>query len=321
MMLILAVVLAGLIVVRLFIGQNAGGDDELQWLFWELRSLRSLAAAVVGAALAVSGVLLQGLFRNPLADPSIIGTSAGATLGGMIMVLLGQLTAAYIVLPPLLLLPLGCILGGLLSLWCILLVARRCQDTTSVLLAGVVLSMLFASIGAGIGAWAQGYLELSRALQLFALGGIDGKGIEQVLIVLPLFLAAFIAAWWWWAPSLDVLLSGEDEAMSLGVNLSRLRRWIIIWATFAVASAVAIGGSVAFVGLIVPHLLRGCIGPRHRRLLPAAALGGMIFVCACDSLIHLLPTPSPMPLGVVTGLIGAPLFVLLLLRLRQRGQV
>ena len=104
-MLILAVVLAGLIVVSLFIGQNADGDDELQWLFWELRSLRSLAAAAVGAALAVSGVLLQGLFRNPLADPSIIGTSAGATLGGMIMVLLGQLTAADIVLPPLLLLP------------------------------------------------------------------------------------------------------------------------------------------------------------------------------------------------------------------------
>ena len=139
----------------------------------------------MGAALAIAGVMLQGLFRNPLADPSIIGTSAGASLGGMIMVLLGQLSAAYLASAALLL-PLGCLAGGLLALWVMLLVARRCPDTTAVLLAGVVLSLLFGSISTGVSSWAQGYLELSRALQLFSYGGIDGKGVEQIFLVLPL---------------------------------------------------------------------------------------------------------------------------------------
>ena len=118
-------------------------------------------------------------------------------------------------------------------------------------------------------------------------------------------------------PVLDALLAGEDEARSLGVDIKRLRRWIIIWSTCAVAAAVAVGGVITFVGLIVPHILRAIVGARHRLLLPAAALGGMICVILCDTIVRLLPTPSPIPLAVVTGLLGAPLFVVLLLKQRR----
>ncbi|TVR43685.1 MAG: iron ABC transporter permease [Planctomycetota bacterium] len=309
--------LALTVLASLVFGAGSLRDDALASVFLSLRAQRLAAAAVVGAGLAVSGVLLQGLFRNPLADPGIIGTSAGAVLGGMVMVFVAALAPALLPLPPALLLPLGAILGAMLSLALLLAVAKRCRDTTSVLLCGVVLAMFLAAIGAGLSAWAQGYWELSRALMAFSLGGIEGKGWSQVAVAAPLVVAPLLAAWLWWSRQLDVLLSGEDEATSLGVDLARLRRWMIIWATLAVAGAVAIGGAIAFVGLIVPHLLRSWMGPAHRLLLPAAALGGMLFVMLCDLLLRLIPAANPVPLGVVTGLLGAPLFVVLLLRSRR----
>lgn len=309
--------LALVVAAALSLGVGSLRDPDHAATFLQLRAWRIAAAAVVGAGLAVAGVLLQGLFRNPLADPGIIGTSAGATLGGMLVVVAAQPLAHLLPLPVHVLVPLGCIAGALLSLWVIVLLARRCRDSTTVLLAGVVLSMLFASIGVGLSAMFAGYWEVSRALSAFAMGGLDGKGMEHVALAVPLVLAAICAGWWWWARPLDVLLAGEDEAQSLGVDLQRLRRWVIIWSTLAIAGAVAIAGNIAFVGLIVPHILRSWVGANHRRLLPAAAVGGMLFVVACDLVVRVLPGATGMPLGVITGLIGAPVFVVLLLRQRR----
>ena len=315
--LLLALLLVG--GVSLFAGSGDLSDESLRSTFVQLRFMRLAAACLVGAGLAVSGVIMQGLFRNPLADPGVIGTSAGAVLGGMAAVFLSFFIAAPFGIPSIVLLPLGCVAGGLLSLWVVLAIARRSSDNLTVLLAGVVLGMLFASIGAGLNAWAQRDYELARSLMVFSFGSVDAKGIEHLLLATPLIVGGALAAWRW-APELNILLSGEEEAASLGVDLNRTRRWLIIWATLPVAGAVAIGGNVAFVGLIVPHLLRGFIGPLHHRLIPCAALGGALFVLLCDVLSRLLPTSGELPVGVLSGLIGAPLFLYLLIRTRREAQ-
>ncbi|MFW5845683.1 MAG: FecCD family ABC transporter permease, partial [Planctomycetota bacterium] len=271
-----------------------------------------------GASLAVAGVLMQGLFRNPLADPSVIGTNAGAVLGGGGALVLYELNRDHLPFPAELVLPIGCIAGGMAALGVVLAVARRSRDSLSVLLAGVVIAMFFTALGALLNAWVANDWQLGRALMRFHLGSIDTTSGNLLLLALPLCLGG-VAAAWWWGRQLDVLLTGEEEACSLGVDLTTARRWLIVWATYLVAAAVSIGGSIAFVGLVVPHLLRGQVGAQHRRLVPCAALGGAVFVLACDIVVRLLPTEGQLPLGVLTGLVGAPLFLLLLLRARREA--
>jgi iron complex transport system permease protein len=188
----------------------------------------------------------------------------------------------------------------------------------SVLLAGIVISMLFTSLGALLSSLTQDDWQLARALMRFSLGSIDTKGLSHVALASPLCFSG-IAAAWWWGRQMDVLLAGEDEARSLGLDLSALRRWLIVWSTLLVAAAVAIGGAISFVGLVVPHLLRGVVGARHRMLVPTAAVGGAFFVLACDVLVRVLPTQSELPLGVVSGLIGAPIFLVMLVRARKEA--
>ena len=160
--------------------------------------------------------------------------------------------------------------------------------------------------------------ELARAMLDFALGDVSGVGIARVVLAAPLVLFGLVAGYFW-APTLDLMLSGEEEAAALGVEVRQVRVACVLWAGILTAAAVSIGGQVGFVGLIVPHALRPLLGVSHRKLLPAAALLGGTFVAACAVLTRALPTRSEMPLGVVTGLIGAPLFLVLLLRSRREG--
>jgi iron complex transport system permease protein len=316
---VLLVLTVGLVLAAagsLLAGAGGNSESELLPLFIELRAMRLAAATLVGAGLAMAGVLMQGLFRNPLAEPGIIGTSAGASLGGMVTLIGSELLGSHLVLSPVVLLPLGCVGGGLLSLWLVLVVTRHSRDNLAVLLCGVVMAMLFTSLGGALSAWAQTQWEMARALMTFSMGSIDAKGPEHILLATPLVLGAGAVAWGW-GRQLDVLLSGEDEAASLGIDHTRARRWLIVWATLLVAGAVAVGGGIAFVGLVVPHALRGFVGPTHRRLLPVAALGGALFVLLCDVVVRLLPTRGEIPLGVITGLVGAPVFLWLMVR-RQR---
>jgi iron complex transport system permease protein len=316
---ILLVVTLLLAAISLFLGAGSLRDSALSATFLELRGLRLVAAILVGSGLAVAGVLMQALFRNPLAEPGIIGTSAGATFGGMVVMIVCVLSPA-LPLPTIALLPLGSIFGGLISLWIVLAVARRCRDTLAVLLTGVVMSMLFLSLGGAISAWAHDSWDLGRALMAFSAGSLDAKSVEQLGMAAPLVMSAIIAAWCW-GRRMDVLLCGEEEAISLGLDLVQARRCLIVWATLAVAGAVALGGSIAFVGLVVPHALRGLVGPSHRRLVPLAALGGACFVIACDLVVRLLPTKGEMPLSVISGVVGAPLFLYLMLRPRREGKL
>ncbi|MEM1448027.1 MAG: iron ABC transporter permease [Planctomycetota bacterium] len=310
-------------IASLLVGEGDLGDDEMRATFLRLRSWRLANAALAGAALAGAGVLVQGLFRNPLASPSILGTSAGASLGGVVVLvvwngLLAESLASRI--PPELLLPMGCLAGAWMSLVVLLVVTGKDAGIVTVLLTGFILSSLFLSVGGLLMSIAQESWELGRAVVAFTLGGVDAKGPRHAALAFPM-VAVTTAVAIGWGRHLDLMLSGEDEARSLGVDVRLVRRWVIVWAATLTAAAVAIGGNVAFVGLVVPHALRPFIGEEHRRLFPAALVGGAAFLVAADVVTRALPTTGNVPLGVVTGLIGAPLFLVLLARASREGRI
>jgi iron complex transport system permease protein len=323
--------LAGGAALGLVIGHGSISDPATGAAVLELRLCRLGAAALSGAALAVAGVLAQGLFRNPLASPDVIGTTAGATLGAQTTLAAFAAAGALVSVPawigPVLLLPLGALLGGLGALALLLVLsrgtARLGEGLTAVLLAGFVINSLALAGSALVTTLHRGDWELGRAMVEFALGRLGTAGPEHLALAAPLVVAG-VAAAWAWGRTLDLLLSGEDEAAALGVDVAAARRWVLVWAAVLTAAAVAAGGGVAFVGLVVPHLLRSRIGAEHRRLVPLAAIGGAVFLVWCDVAARLVPLVvgglgdrSELPLGVVTGLIGAPLFLWVLARSRR----
>lgn len=309
------------VVASLGLGAADLSDVTLRPALLRLRVQRFLSAFLAGAALAVGGVLVQGLFRNPLASPSVIGTSAGASLGGRVALLVGQLfvgTTGARWLAPEMWVPVGCIAGALGALALLMAVTRVRDDLVVLLLTGFLLSSTFISLEGFVTSLAQDRWELSRALLSFALGDVSGTGPRQIALAAPLVLVGCAVAWTW-SGSLDLMLTGEDEARSLGVEAAELRRWIVIWTAVLTAAAVTIGGSVGFVGLVVPHALRPFVGVLHHRLVPAAALGGGAYLALCDVVCRVLPGRSEIPLGVVTGLLGAPTFLWLLLKQRRQS--
>jgi iron complex transport system permease protein len=309
------VVLAALVALSsMTVGAGSLADEGLRETLLSLRGARLAASFLAGAALAVGGVVVQGLLRNPLASPSILGTTAGAALGGQLVLL----ALPFVALPVRseMAVPIGCLLGALLSLLTLLALLRHTNDAVTLLLTGFVLSSLFLALGSFVTSLAQNDWELGRAVVAFSLGGVSSAGTDHVLFALPLVLAG-IGASFGWGKALDLLLSGEEEARSLGVDVPRLRWWSAVWVATLVAAAVSLGGNVSFVGLVVPHVLRPFAGWSHRRLVPAAALGGGIFLAACDVITRAIPSHGEIPLGVVTGLVGAPLFLFLLLRQRR----
>ncbi|HET6415861.1 MAG TPA: iron ABC transporter permease [Polyangiales bacterium] len=314
-LLILLLIVAGALAV--LVGSGDLSDPELRDTFLKLRGYRLAAAFLAGAALAVGGVVVQGLFRNPLASPSVLGTTAGASFGGQVALLAyGVAGVGTSLVVPEMIVPIGCFIGALAALAILLLFLRITEDLLALLLTGFVLSALFLSLSAFVTSIAQETWELGRAVVSFSLGSVSGTGPRQLAFALPLVMTALLASWFW-GRSLDLLLSGEEEAQAMGANVGTVRWWSAIWVSVLVAGAVSVGGNVGFVGLVVPHMLRPFTGTKHQRLIPAAALAGGTFLVACDIIARVIPSRSEIPLGVVTGLIGAPLFLLLLVRLRR----
>jgi iron complex transport system permease protein len=300
--------------VRLRVGPGSTADPNLGSVLLTLRVQAVVIASLAGAALSVAGLLMQGLFRNPLAEPGILGVGAGANLGGMLALAFGEtMLLRRLPFPNELYLSLGCIVGAVLALLLLLAVMRVLPDSVTVLLTGVVLTTLLGSIAAVFRAILAEKWELARAILTFSMGDITGKGIRHILLGAPLVTGGILAAFML-ASHLDVLASGEEEAATLGVDIERVRLWTVLWTGILVAAAVAIGGGVPFVGLLVPHVMRGFCGFQHRRLLPFVALGGALLLVACDCLSVAVDTKSLIPLGGITGLLGAPLFLFLLLR-------
>jgi iron complex transport system permease protein len=287
------------------------GPETAQTVLYRIRLPRILAAVLVGAALAAAGAAYQGVFRNPLVSPDILGVSTGAGLGAVVGILLG-LPVALIQL-----LGFG---GGLATVAAVALLARTLRgggDVLVLVLAGIVIGALAGAAISLVKVLADPYDQLP-AITFWLLGSLAGTKAADVLAVLPavlLGLAPLIALRW----RIGVLSLGDDEARALGVEARTLRLIVICAATLSTAAVVAISGVVGWVGLMVPHMARLLVGPRFDRLLPASILLGAAFMVGVDTLAR-SAARIEIPLGVLTAAIGGPIFVWLLARRRRDGQ-
>lgn len=313
---LLGLFVVGALLIGMFVDTERWADADLRRTVLELRLYRVIVAFLAGAALAMAGVVVQAVFRNALASPSILGVTSGASLGGTAALVAYQtlaVGAATLPFPAEMLVPVGCMAGAGLALALVLGLTRGSTDSSSFLLAGFLLSSLFLSVAAFLTSISQNSWELGRAVIAFTLGGVSGSGSRQVITVGACALIGLVAVIGW-ARSLDLMLTGDEEARTLGVDVNRVRRWGVVWVALLSAGAVSVGGNVAFVGLIVPHALRSLFGVSHRTLVVASFFGGGAFVVLCDWVTRVAPTQGEIPLGVVTGVVGAPLLLLMLRR-------
>lgn len=288
-----------------------------QTIVWQLRLPRVVAAALVGAALATSGVLLQGLFRNPLADPFVLGMSAGAGLAATVGVAFftGALAPQWIRWAGFGPVPIAASLGGLVAVVFVYSLARRGGrvPVTRMLLAGFALSSMLGALSTLLVLLSDRLLLQWRALLGYLVGGISVSGWAQIRVSAPLVLGGVVVAWAL-ARWLDALLLGEEGASQVGVPVEAAKVLLVLTATALTGAAVALAGLVGFVGLIVPHAVRLTLGPGHRTLVPAAALAGATVLVLTDLLARTLIPPTELPVGAITALAGGPAFLWLLRR-------
>lgn len=283
-------------------------------VLWSIRLPRVLMALIVGAALAVAGVVLQGVFRNPLAEPSLLGITGGAVVGAMFATvftvkLLGRWT-----------LPAAGFLGALIVSLALYTFFRRSprRDVTSFLLTGVIANVILGALITLLPAVFRNG-GLGSDATFWTMGGLSGTLWPSVYIAAPVSLGA-AALLWRLAPKLNLVALGDANAEHLGVDTDAVRLQTVVLVALVTGAAVAFAGVIAFVGLVVPHALRLVIGPDHRRLLPTSALGGALMLAVADLLARTLVSPTELPIGVLTTLAGGPLFFWLLHRERSRGR-
>lgn len=275
----------------------------------EIRLPRVLLAILVGMSLGMSGAALQGLLRNPLAEPGLLGVSSSASLGAVLCLYFGIAQLNPWLLPAT---AMGCASIATLVLY---LIARRGAGNLTLILAGVALSALASALTSLAINLAPNPTDV-QDIVLWLLGSLADRSFDDIRLCLPFVIAglALLAAC---GHELDALSVGEDEAASLGVNLARLRAQIIVGTALCVGASVAVTGAIGFVGLVVPHMLRRAVGFHPARLLVASALGGAVLVLAADIVLRLVSGGFELMLGVVTALIGAPFFFVLVLRQRM----
>ncbi|WP_440885882.1 FecCD family ABC transporter permease [Vibrio campbellii] len=300
---------------------GAGSDlaPHIQLVINEIRLPRTILCMFIGAILAICGVVMQGLFRNPLAEPGIIGVSAGAALGGAFaIVVFADFSQNYPTLMNLAALPFFAFLGGALTTVLVYWLGTNKFGTsvTIMLLAGVAISALS---GAAIGF--MNFIaddQMLRDLTLWSMGSLAGanwSGIALAAVTLVLLMFWFQKK----AMSLNALLLGESEAKHLGVPVQKLKRQLILLSAVGVGITVSISGAIGFIGLVIPHLGRMLAGPDHRTLLPISALMGALLLTAADMFARVVAAPAELPVGIVTALIGAPFFIYLLFQ--QKGKI
>lgn len=285
-------------------------DTANGWIMAELRLPRAILGLSIGAVLGLSGAVLQGYLRNPLADPTVVGVSSSAALGGVTAIFLGL--TVY---------PLGlfvcAMIGAGLAMLLLAAMAGRSGGSLGFILAGMVLSTLAGSLTAFLISIAPNPFAASEIIA-WLMGALTDRGMDDVIHALP-FMAVGGAILLVTGPALDALTLGEDSARSLGFNPARERWMIVAGVGLAVGASVAVSGVVGFVGLIVPHFIRSLIGERPSSILFPSALGGAILTLTADSLVRLTPGAGEVRLGIAMAVLGAPFFFLLLTRIRSRA--
>ena len=286
-------------------------DPIDEGIVWNYRLTRALVAAACGAGLATCGVILQALLRNPLADPYLLGISAGASTGAVLVALLG-LGAGTVSLS------VGAFTGAIAAFALVLLLARvsgPASGTGQIILAGIAGSQLFNAITAFL-ITKSASSEQARGIMFWLLGNLSGVRWPSVGLAIPVTLAG-LAVCLWHRRALDAFTFGADSAASLGISVRRVQFLLISCAALVTAVMVSIVGSIGFVGLVIPHAVRLLLGTGHARLLPVTALGGALFLIIADILSRTLIKGQVIPVGVVTALVGAPVFALILISRRN----
>jgi iron complex transport system permease protein len=292
---------------------NAGFPLEAidEGIIWNYRLSRAVVAACCGAALGLSGAILQSLLRNALADPYILGISAGASTGAVSVAILG-IGAGFLTLP------IGAFFGALVAFGLVSLLAMRAgSGTSAIVLAGVAGSQLFNALTSFIVTKAAN-AEQARAIMFWLLGNLSGVRWEDVWLALPVTLFGLVVCLWH-ARALDAFTFGADSAASLGIPVRRIYAILIGVSALMTAAMVSIVGSIGFVGLVIPHAARLLVGVRHGLLLPASALIGAVFMIAADIVSRIIIPGQVLPIGVITALVGAPAFALILTQKRARA--
>ncbi len=297
---------AGRVLAALF-GQGDPGD---QVIIWQIRLPRALAAFLVGAALGVSGAALQGLLRNPLAEPGVLGVSASSALTATLVIYYGLAgLSAWIV-------PVAAIVGALLATGVIALAALRTRSVVTLILIGVGLSSFSGALMSLLMNFAPNPFSLSDMVN-WMLGSVANRSLDDLALALP-FIALGLAILFATRRGLSALTLGEEAASGIGLDLARQRLLVVLGAGLATGGSVAIAGAIGFVGIVAPHVIRPFVGhDPARTLLPAGLLGGLLLVVA-DILVRLLPTVFELKLGVVAALIGAPAFIWI--AMQRRGE-
>jgi len=293
-------------------GTTSPLDQRGADILWQLRVPRVLLACLVGAALASAGAAYQGVFRNPLADPYLLGAAAGAGLGATLAVVFAPGTRDWIIGP----IPLAAFAGALLGVGLTWVLGRSARGTGTaiLLLAGVAVAAFLTSVQTFV---QQLDTDSIKQVYTWMLGGLNTTGWQDVLITLPYIVPAVIVLCLC-TRLLDVLALGDDEAGSLGVHPGRVRLVVLGAASLATAAAVSVSGLIGFVGIVVPHVVRLLAGVSYRVVLPLSLIGGGIFLVIADEIARTVIAPAELPLGVVTAFTGAPFFVLVLRRNRGK---
>ena len=290
----------------------SGIEESQQVVVWLLRTPRALVAALVGAALAMAGAQMQGLFKNPLASPDIVGTSAGGALGAVLALTTGLAMHSLFYLPIL------SFIGALVALFAVYFISTKHGRTpvATLLLAGVALSALIGAATSFLITMTWVRYEVAQEVLFWLLGGLDNRTWAHFWLTFPC-IAVGTAISLIYSRELDLLITGEETSASLGVEVEHVKRVVLTSAALLTGTAVAVSGVIGFVGLIVPHMVRLIIGPMHRRLIPASALTGAVFLVLADLMARTLHRPEEIRLGIITAAFGAPFFLYLLLHHRR----
>ena len=299
--------------------QSSGKDtvtQQAKTILFDIRLPRICLAILIGAILAISGAVMQGLFRNPLAAPSLIGVSSGASVGASVVIVLAGAWLQSNTALGLSLVAVGAFIGSFLVTVLVYRLSTSALGTsvTTMLLAGIAVSALAGAVSGLLSYYADN--EMLRQISIWQMGNLSTANWQRVLVltvVAILVLSLFPRE----SKSLNALLLGESEARHLGIDVQQVKRKLILLTTLGIGTAVAIGGMIGFVGLIVPHIVRLLIGPDHRWLLPASALAGGVLLLLADTIARIIIAPTELPTGILTAILGAPFFIMLLVQQRR----
>jgi len=285
------------------------GDSVLRQIWFTIRLPRVLLALTIGGSLALAGCVMQGLFRNPLADPGLLGISSGAALAVALWVVLPlSLPLVFMLYAPML----AAFLGSLAVTMVIFVLSQRHENSLSrLLLVGIAINALCGA-AVGVLSWLSNDAQL-RQLSLWGMGSL-GQAQWSTLLVSASIMLPTVAIIWRLAKPLNLLQLGDEEAHYLGVNVQQIQRWLLLCSALLVAAAVAVSGVIGFIGLVVPHLLRMWLGADHRAVIPGSVLVGAILLLVADTLARTLVAPAEMPVGLLTSLMGAPWFLWMIFR-------